>query len=829
MRLVKSIYTKYNRFSLAGIRILEWTIHTPLQVILGTNGCGKSQLLRHTAPICAVRGEFDVGGGKENHYEHDGKYIIFKSVVGKKESDIRHFFSVDGEELQPAGGGTGALQKELARKYLGFDDTLHDILSGRLLFTDMGPQKRREVITKLSKTDLTYATQLYKKMQERHRDATGTKKRLAAAIASDTSRLLSLEATEDMVRQSHELQAEISKLMVDREVGVPDDALRYGEEVQHELLMLNRQATDVMHKYDKLTSNHGYKSPAELLLAIHHKQQQVSTGRALLENYTSELSSVQKTISEMELSHAASSDELIAKLAILDEQKERLRVPQRPEVYVDATVVALAAAEIRDLAMELGTCESPELNSQMAAEAEQRKQSLVSEIIQYENRAEKINRRLDFIRHSKDCECTKCGHIFINGVSDGELPHLEKQGSVLEQQIQDAKAKKDTLEQQLLEYNQYVGRKHRIRQVTTRYSQLQHVWSNLNGKPEMINNPVMIQYLLEEKLNEAKEWEAYTTALDAIKVEISRTTELLSAVRKAEEMGGMSKFTARAAELELNIAKQNKLLSELGDELIQLDRVSRVAQQADEVLNVIKQQMGGLEHKFNMYMKAMWNQGVDETLNKLQVRLAMIQSAVKERETLESKLKQLRDLQAEVEQEEVEWKILSDTLSPKSGLIASQLSGHIAMIVEQMNQIISQLWDYDLEVIPCGMESEELDYVFPVMIKDISKPLPDVKFGSTGQRDVVNFAFTIMVMIQQELNEYPLYLDEIGASFDDAHRRRLMEYIIFLIENRKVSQAFMVNHYSDMYNSIGNYETLVLDPTNIVVPDNANSNVVIVD
>ena len=67
-----------------------------------------------------------------------------------------------------------------------------------------------------------------------------------------------------------------------------------------------------------------------------------------------------------------------------------------------------------------------------------------------------------------------------------------------------------------------------------------------------------------------------------------------------------------------------------------------------------------------------------------------------------------------------------DELSPVNGLIADQLYGNIKCIVSQMNEIISQIWTYDLEILPCGLESNDLDYKFPIQVKSASNIVKDI-------------------------------------------------------------------------------------------------------
>jgi recombinational DNA repair ATPase RecF len=116
------------------------------------------------------------------------------------------------------------------------------------------------------------------------------------------------------------------------------------------------------------------------------------------------------------------------------------------------------------------------------------------------------------------------------------------------------------------------------------------------------------------------------------------------------------------------------------------------------------------------------------------------------------------------------------------------------------------------------MDDGVLDYTFPLVVD--GKEVPGL--GSTGQQEIINLAF--MIVARQYLNivDYPLYLDEVGMHLDVAHRIALMNYINAIKENRLCSHIFMVNHYTDAQSALSNYNVIVLDDRNIVVPAEYN-------
>lgn len=828
MKLLRAIYINYKRLGLTGITKIDWKIGDDLQFVLGSNGCGKSELTRHSAPITITKGEFGPHGGKELHYLHDGKLIIFKAKVGKKETDIKHYFSVDGEELQAPGGGVASVQKELVKRFLGFDEYLHAVLSGRLGFCNMTPQKRGEFLTRISSTDLTYATKLYKNICERHRDALGAKKRLAEAITTDTNRLLSLEATKEMVAQSHVLQSNLNDFLGLIEQGVPNEAINYDRNINEKCRTLSASITAAIKRYKTAVRNCGFDSAEALVTAIGTKQAAINTNLSLVTSYTEQLLDTQRTVADMELNQSTSSDEIYNQLSILQEGLSRQPTPDCREYPVSIEEIQNCWNMLVELSMEFGVLEEPVIKSVDEYEATKaRIHDTNININSIKLRLQRASLRVEAFRSAHEATCPKCSTVFKPGFEKCDDHSIAewtaKEEAVLAKQTADV----EKMLEEINEWDTYQGRLTQIIKIRRMHPNLEFLWVNIFDNNTCAMSLSNIIAAFPDLKKNVEIWDTYHTRRALTKAKIQETEQLYDAVLKAEKLGGLEKFSKQAAELEIKITSLNQMLNKDNEDLREWKILSNIVAQADSALSEVSGASFLLSQQIEMYGKAVWNEQINIKVNELQIQLASIAHAVSERETIEVKLKQLNELHTETEREEVEWKALGDALSPKSGLIASQMTKHINHVVGQMNSVIAEVWDYDLEVIPCGIESDDLNYVFPMYVGDNETPAADIKQGSTGQQDIINFAFSIVVMLQQGYSEYPLWLDEVGASFDGKHRAKFMEYIAFLISNHKVSQVFMINHYSEMYGSLGEYETLVLDPTNIIVPPNANENVLI--
>ena len=236
--------------------------------------------------------------------------------------------------------------------------------------------------------------------------------------------------------------------------------------------------------------------------------------------------------------------------------------------------------------------------------------------------------------------------------------------------------------------------------------------------------------------------------------------------------------------------------------------------------------MDDLLKQKSLYMDAVRDRLINGLTAKHQNRLAEIQRQHTERETLVGIVSGLEVQKAQLEDDQKAYKALVEALSPTEGLIAEQLTGFIKAFTDHLNSIIGRVWTYDLQVLPCGLDSGELDYKFPLKVKGEDQPVSDIKEGSTGQCDIIDFAFKLIVISYLKLTDTPLYLDELGASFDEQHRINVMTFIKELMETGQFSQVFLISHYASSHGTFQQVDTLVLDPNNIVVPNVYNDHVV---
>ena len=158
-------------------------------------------------------------------------------------------------------------------------------------------------------------------------------------------------------------------------------------------------------------------------------------------------------------------------------------------------------------------------------------------------------------------------------------------------------------------------------------------------------------------------------------------------------------------------------------------------------------------------------------------------------------------------------KKLEEYLSPTKGIIGVSISKTINIVLERMNEVINSVWTYEINILPCNIEDNDLTFRFPVRLNN-NKEIPDISKGSSAIKEIIDFAFKIVAMEFLDMLDYPLILDESFSTFDAVHRRRAYEYVEELSRER-FKQVFLISHFMESYGRHNNADVIILDNSNV--------------
>jgi recombinational DNA repair ATPase RecF/uncharacterized Zn finger protein (UPF0148 family) len=821
MKLLKMVLEGYKPLLLNNIRSLTITPQSVYQIVLGTNGSGKSSVVREANPMPPTPSNYIKTGKKVTVWEHEGcEYELtttFKS--GGKHSFIKRIGDAD-EELNV--GGTALVQKELVKQIFGFTSDLVDLLTDKVRFTTMSSSKRREWLTSLCDTDFTYALGVYNKLRSAARDTQGAYKHIGARITKETAELERIGDLTEVLKTADLIREELNILLQNKEHN-PPDVNRVAAKLDPLFSNIEKACTHLVKLVHRF-NNPGFKNRDSIKSALQTLQGDLKTKESLLKHYTDDLTELQDLENTLSKTGMDGVESLKARLGVITERLEQLTaVDDKFQEQSDARLLYTMSEEvIPPLTVLLG--EIPDnsdyrFSREALRAAQEKRANKKKEIERVKNGIAHIEHKLELFKQQGQTECPECKHRWVPGFT----PELEKK---LLDEVEAGNRAIPTLEKELLEIENYIqesedyaGLINQFKGYVNNYPRLKCLWDYLIENEIFYNNPRNWIPVLGEWLASVERW----VEIQSLREEQEEIKHALEAATRAE---GTQHITSRMKRLEGLVEGVTKEIVECKR---RIDETRTLLTSVDQILELkshCEKLVDELFHYRDQYLVAVRDRLITGLTVKHQNRLAEIQRQHTERETLVGIINGLETQKSQLEEDQKVYKLLVDALSPNDGLIAEQLTGFIKSFTDHLNSIIARVWTYELQVQPCGLESGELDYRFPLKVKGESDPVADIKDGSTGQCDIIDFAFKLIVISYLKMVDIPLYLDELGASFDEQHRINVMTFIKELMDTGQFSQVFLISHYASSHGTFQQVDTLVLDPNNIVVPNIYNEHVV---
>ena len=814
----------FKRLALNNIHHFQMDLVERVQLILGTNGSGKSSLVGELTPLPAVRANYTKGGRKVISITKGNHEYVLRNDFG---ADKEHSFLKDGEELNP--GGTVTVQKDLVWQEFGIRQEIHELMTGVEKFTSMSPSRRREWFTQLCDTNYDYALGVYNKYRERHRDTTGALKLAKKRLVVETAKIVTAEEVEKIGREIDDLVREIELLYRSRSDNLPP-----AQTLQQQLDHYHHEMSRWSERYFSIRGWFGRRhifTEAELRESIdlaRHELTRTSTQVELLHKEHAELKQSHEAFIQSGAHGRKANEELIESLKVKKEDAQKL--VRLGLTFPDQTEAYLVYHAIKDSVQEI-LSQLPENRERLYSHANlvQARQELLTvknQLLAAERRLEGLRHQkqhLDQIKNGEDTQCPQCNHRWHPGFSqliyDELVSSLEK-GAVFLTQTQ---AKQTALEKVIADNTAYGDLLRELMRVINGMPALSPFWDYLANQDLVITAPrsaltkfTLLGHDLEQlslmahyDKEMAKAQDLINTAIRMSNVDIDKITTRLETVEN--QLGLLAQETRLKNQFLQTQQQDLNHVIEIG----QIEKKLKDFQQASQasVLELVK---------------ATRNDFINACLKQLQIELAQKQNTLND---INMQKGIIRDIQATIDRlshEEECLKLLVSSLSPTDGLIAEGLLGFIREFVRQMNVVIASVWTYRMEVQDCGMDGEgntELDYKFGLLIQNEDNVAPDIGKGSTGQREIVDLAFRIVAMNYLKISENQLVLDEFASNMDPGHREASVELIKQLLYQLPFSQMFVVSHDYQQYGALTQAQICVLCARNVVAPAEYNQHV----
>lgn len=816
MKYLELSLIKYKRMLLNNVSSFTIKPTEPIQLILGTNGSGKSSLLHELTPLPATMSDYSTGGSKYIKIEHEG---VIYDLTSTFEGIQKHNFKKNNIELNT--GGTLSVQKELVKQMFGITNEIHQLLSTQNGLCDMTPSVRRYWFTKLSDTNYDYAIFVYNKLKEKSRDISGAIKLAKNKLVTQTSKLVSEQEQNDIQKEVEQLHEILQHLIEYRK---PQDYKKI--DLENKAIEIEKQITILFSGLMKKKKSHklsgvSLESVQTRLVEIENLSQ---VEKLLIDHYFAEHTKLEESISALKETGGEGSFEFKQKIDKLLETNGKKRNSKKLNIEIeDACNSQLAFNSVYDTLVNVFSSLPKNIDKQFSRASLEQVTSknllLKAELSKLESLLNKATVNKDQQEHQKTHDvltCPKCTYSWAKGFDENYynqtvllLENIQSEIDEITSKIQETIVQKEEIINYSDIYKQFST-------CTNSLPILKPLWDYLLTTDSITTQPNILLTILEKFKYDLQ----IDVEIQTVEKDIIRTKELL----KLSEQVGKSDIIKLIQELETidnKISNSTLKIQNLLNERKQLSLYKRdmedIIQLSDSISLLGIQFVQCYEETIESFRRDV----VIDSIKSIQLILSNKQTQLSEMQQQLSVIESIKQQLSDFEADDIAYKALLKELSPIDGLIAEGLLGFISSFIKQMNSFIKKIWNYPLEIVSCGLSQDgqiELDYKFPLIVQNQDKPVDDINEGSSAMKEVIDLAFKLTAMKYLNLEESPIYLDEFSASFDAAHRVSSIEAIKSLMDQRSFTQMFMVSHYENSYGALTNAQICVLCSNNIVIP-----------
>lgn len=825
MAITEFITKGYKKLALRDIKQVKMTPIAKLQVILGTNGSGKTSLMEELSPLVSNHADYEPGGFKKITVNFKGHtYHCLSDFSGPK----NHYEIIkDGVEIY-AGHSSTAYNAHIKNE-LKITPDIHAVRIGTKRFTDMSKEARREWFTQLSPEDYSYAIKYYKRLSETTRDITGSITRINKRLLQEKERIIDAE-TEKSYREEIEnlskIKAEMMQHWRPMEVTV-DQALGNVDVIDSKLIDLTNKFNESLKSF---CNAKGYKSQDDIWSEISRVQSELAVVDSQINDIHEKIETNLKLINESMA--VAGKDEASIKANIAELSREalaiKLRIPNEYWLKDPCTAQSMMANVKNELFqyMESLTPDPDLIYTPAAHKVNQEKLSEIEKAIRVlDDQQRKVSSKIeayDHLAQADHTECPKCNHRWIKNYDVHAHEKLKKEHVVLGEEILKLQKKYDELSEHLEHSSYQIQVMNQIAMIAKSAYILAPLWKDLTEDNFIRKDP-----------------KAAIEVVRRTEVDIANTVELC---RVREELENLKIVLEKA------ISTNGISCQELRKENESLESKLHVLQEKSYMLNMsltgYKKAQKAMEFQERFLIesedlltkRSEWISKAEIANHHSAVTAVMmhLEEEIAQRERLlsqiDSQRRLINTLEQEVEELKSKEKLMKkamSALSPSAGLIARGLTGFINHFIAQMNAVIEKVWLYPLSIRPIVITDDngvDLDYKFSYYVDD--KPAgKDVSMASGAQKEIFNLAFMLVSMVHLGLEESEIFLDEFSIKMDFAHRREAMKMVMDLVSTSNFSQIFMISHYESSYGNLNDADITVLCPDNIQLPIDLKYNI----
>lgn len=817
-----------------GIGKIVYTPQHSTQVIIGSNGSGKSSLLKEMSALPAKSTDYTKTGHKIIHIETQHGLFKLSSHFSPKQV---HSFIFNDEELNP--GGTMPVQKELVRKHFNLTEKIHRLLLGKVGFTTMRSEEKKEWFTLLNPTSLNYPLQIYAKIKEAYRDITGALKLQKNRLTLETNKTIDADEEQRLKYDLHHAKIFLMDLFNQKPhltttLHETDNLITQHNQtlshlvVEYQLLLKKLKGNpykDNFTPYEELESE-----KITLEVTLRHTRERISQCYDRITKLEEERQTLEgmngKDLGQIEVERLIVQQKMNELDRLL--QTATIRPQYRDVKEIDAIIHLIENIDTPLIALLVDLPINPDrrYNSEYLRHLEvtHKERSVLIEALNQDTTslAKQLKEYEEIAKHNLT-ECPNCNHQWVRDYDSNAHQTLMDKHKRLLSQLESEKQLLLALEPELETVRQYGKVIYEYRRFVNTYPKLSPLWSYVESSGLLYENPSKITTVLHGYKDTLHTLAQYH--LESIKYE-----ELNSLHKKLKETQSQN-----LTDIQCQIEKSNHELHTLNMTLHRtqlslghLRTYSEMLVKFDALTKQIDVVSADRRNQYEEHIRLLHRDMINHLIQETQLRITQIEHQLSRIHSQKEIIAHIEKEIVQLEDKEQYLKLALQSMSPVDGLIAKGSYGFINTFISQMNHFIKKIWLTPLELSPLEVSEDneiELDYTFSAKIHD--GVVPDINECSRGESEIINIAFVIVAMHYLGMSEYPLYLDEFASNMDPKHKDSAFHAMIHLMGNSRFSQLFIVSHFEKFYSSMKNNDTIVFCSENVYIPDTLKYNSVI--
>ena len=818
MRIIELELHKYIRLAFSAVETIVYRPELDSQIIIGSNGSGKSSLMSELNPLPVPKNYMLPGGYKRVEVEHRGKNYTLLSTYGKggKNSFKEH---TDNGLVELNEGGTAMAQKILIEKVFGLNIELLRLWLGQTLFTDLPPTKRRDWILKLSGSDLDYAMKAFSIAKNMLNDAKAVDKHIAKRLGDETADVADQNRINQLEDQIASLTNELNNLLEQK-----DNSLPSVPTLTVEMARLSREFDECVAEASTLRLvKPEFIAPEinnihSLWNAITNIKTEKDLQKERLDELYKQKQHIEETLATLSKNGVNSTNDL---QAVTDEiNKEIKAIIGCTEIFasVDMDNIEQLVGRFqgqRGMIVEMLSILPFNDNGYYSRDKLEKTKVFISKTQGFlgsaNQRSSELSHYLKHFNNAENVECPQCEHQFVPGYKNFDPVAIEKEIKELNQSISEQEDRLRKATAYAEECTDYVRQINAFKRMVSENPDFEALWSQMVKDGLYKVHPHSHLPLVENFSQQLENCLSIRKLQESVKL-----NETILKTINDQKSESKNYSDDHVLYLDNYIAKSIARIKELDEQLHRATRYYRDVEKTTKAIERAEQIRDGLADRYNLLVKASINHAVNQEIQSRQVTLATANGLLTKINKHDAVIKDLQNQKVESGDKVQDATIVMKALNPVDGLISKYIQSFLDVFIGDINDIVSDIWTTDLEILTCDVDSNDVTCKFPLSVNNGFLITPDIAESSAGQKDVINFAFRMVIAQYLGLHDYPLFLDELAPTLDEKHRENITRYINELMEGNQFEQMFMISHYSANHYAFANSEILMLDGRNII-------------